>query len=84
MQGFDCESITFKKSVNMFERMEIAESIYEGVLEISYKQSTRTYANRFANTRKQIGEAALSNTYSKMSESTIKYRKLYVDYQTGN
>ena len=84
MQGFDCESITFKKSVNMFERMEIAESIYEGVLEISYKQSTGTYANRFANTRKQIGEAALSNTYSKMSESTIKYRKLYVDYQTGN
>ena len=28
LQGFYCESITFKKSVNMFERMEIAESIY--------------------------------------------------------
>ena len=28
VQGFDFESITFKKYVNMFERMEIAESIY--------------------------------------------------------
>ena len=36
-QGFDCEYITFKKSVNMFERMEIAESIYEGVVEPSFK-----------------------------------------------
>ena len=32
IQVFDCESITFKKYVNMFERMEIAESIDEGVL----------------------------------------------------
>ena len=35
-QGFDCESITFKKYVNMFERMESAESIYEGVEEPPY------------------------------------------------
>ena len=27
VQGFDCESITFKKALNMFERMEISESI---------------------------------------------------------
>ena len=32
VQGFDYEYITFKKNVNMFERMEIAESIYEGVV----------------------------------------------------
>ena len=37
VQGFDCESITIKKAVNMFERMEIAEFIYEGVVEPSYK-----------------------------------------------
>ena len=37
VQGFDCESITFKKAVNMLERMEIDESIYEGVVETSYK-----------------------------------------------
>ena len=27
VQGFDCEYITFKKAVNIFERMEISESI---------------------------------------------------------
>ena len=27
VQGFDCKSITFKKDVNIFERMEISESI---------------------------------------------------------
>ena len=27
VQGFDCESISFKKAVNMFERMEIVEYI---------------------------------------------------------
>ena len=36
VQGFDCEYITFKKAVIMFECMEIDESIYEGVVEPSY------------------------------------------------
>ena len=36
VQGFDCESIDLKKAVNMFERMEMAESIFEGVVEPSY------------------------------------------------
>ena len=36
VQGFNCETISFKRSVNMFERMEISESIYEGVLKSSY------------------------------------------------
>ena len=37
VQGFDFEFITFKKAVNMFERMDISESIYEGVVEPSYQ-----------------------------------------------
>ena len=37
VQGFDCESITLKKAVNMFERMENSESIYKVVVEPSYK-----------------------------------------------
>ena len=41
IQGFDCESINFKKYVNMFEHMEINESIYEGVVEPCYKKITR-------------------------------------------
>ena len=36
VQGFDCEYFTFKAYVNMFERMEIAAYIYEGVVEPYY------------------------------------------------
>ena len=36
VQGFDCRSISFKEAVNIFERMEIAESIYEDLVEPSY------------------------------------------------
>ena len=38
VQGFNCAYITLKISVNMFERMEINKSIYEGVVEPSYKK----------------------------------------------
>ena len=37
MKGSDCEYITFKSDVNMFECMEISESIQEGVVETSYE-----------------------------------------------
>ena len=33
VQGFDCEYIFFMKAANIFERMEIAEYIYKGVVE---------------------------------------------------
>ena len=36
VQGFDCESISFKKFVNMFERMGISENIFEGLVTPSY------------------------------------------------
>ena len=32
VKGFDCDYITLKKAVNIFQRMEIAESICEGVV----------------------------------------------------
>ena len=32
VQGLHCESISFKKTANIFEWMDIDESIYEGVL----------------------------------------------------
>ena len=35
---FYCESITFDKSINMFEHMEIMESIFEDVVEPSYEK----------------------------------------------
>ena len=37
VQGFDWKSITLKKSVNVFGRMDITESIYEGTVEPFYK-----------------------------------------------
>ena len=36
VQGFDCEYINFKKSVNMFEHMDIVGCIYGGVVKPSY------------------------------------------------
>ena len=33
VQGFYCKTVAFKDSVNTFESMEIAENIYEGVVE---------------------------------------------------
>ena len=36
VRGFDYEFINFKTSKNMFEHMEISETMYEGVLEPSY------------------------------------------------
>ena len=39
VQGFGCEYITFKAAINTFERMEISEYIYEGVVEPSYKKT---------------------------------------------
>ena len=38
VQIFDCDTISLKNSINMFERMEISESIYEGVVTHSYKK----------------------------------------------
>ena len=43
----------------MFECMEIAESIYEGVVEPYYKKITGTDSNRAGNSSKKGGEAAL-------------------------
>ena len=83
VQIFDCELITLNKAVNMFEHMEISESIYEVVVEPSHKQSTRVYDNRVGYSRKKIGEASLSHTYSKMSDRYGKHRKIYVDHLKG-
>ena len=38
VQVFDCETITFKNYANMFELMEIARTVYEGVVYTSYKK----------------------------------------------
>ena len=83
VQGFDCETITFKNAVNMFERMEISESIYEGVVEPYLKNLTRTYSNRAGHISKLRGEADLSTTYSNMIDTAGESRKSYADHLEG-
>ena len=74
VQGFDCEYISFKIDVNVFERMYIAEYIYEGVVETSYKKITRADTNRDVHSRHNIGEEDSSQTYPAMYESAGKCR----------
>ena len=63
----------------MFEHMEIAESIYEGVVETSYKKTTGAYSNYAGNRRLKRVETVSSKNPSNMSESAGKCRKIYVD-----
>ena len=46
----------------MFEEMEVVESIYEGVVESSYKKSTRVDATHAGHRRENRGEDASSHT----------------------
>ena len=44
----------------MLGHMEIAETIYEGVVEHYYSKTARAYANRAGHSKKNRGESALS------------------------
>ena len=67
----------------MFERMEISESIYKGVVEPSYKKPTQADANRAGHSRHKRGESSWSCTCPKKGESSGKRRKRHVDSLTG-
>ena len=64
----------------MFDRMEICESVYEGVVENHDKKSTCFDTNHAGRSRKNRVEAALSQIHSAMGGSAVKYRKRYVDF----
>ena len=65
----------------MFECMEVVESIYECVLEPSYKKSTRQDNKRAGYRRKMSGETASSKNYSEIHDSPFKHIKRYVYHQ---
>ena len=44
VQEFYFELVFLKQYINMFESMEISKNIYEGVVELSYKKTTRKEA----------------------------------------
>ena len=58
----------------MFENMVIAEYIYEGVVEPSYKNPTRSDANCDGHIRNKRGESDSSKTHSAMGEISDKRR----------
>ena len=59
--------------------MEIVESIYEGVVEPSYKKPTRLDTNLAVHSRNKRGESASSKAHLTVGESTGKRQKRYVD-----
>ena len=66
----------------MFERMEIDEFIYKGVLEPSYKKPTREDFTSAVHRRQKIGESASSWTSSHKGEISSKHSKQHVDSPT--
>ena len=52
---FYCESITFKRAVNVFDHMVITESIYEGKVLPSYLKTTQANANCAGHSRHNRG-----------------------------
>ena len=67
----------------MFERMDIEEYIYEGVVEPFYKKSTGADAIHTGHIKKKRGEAASSHTYYAMSERAGRRRKVNVEHPKG-
>ena len=67
----------------MFERMEIAKSIYKVVVEPSYKNPTREDANRAGHISQNRGEAASSWTFPEKGESAVKHIIRRPDRPTG-
>ena len=75
MKGFDCESISFKKAVNMFERKQIDESVYEGVIKPSYEISTWEDANCASQSSNKRGGSDLSHIDPTMGARAENRRK---------
>ena len=67
----------------MCEYIEIAESIYEGVVEHSYKKTTHADANPDGHSRKKSGGAASPWSRPENVESAGKRRKRHLDSPTG-
>ena len=63
----------------MFECMEIDESIYEDVVEPSYKKPTWVDANHAGHSRQKKGESTSPWTRPEKGESAGKRRKRHVD-----
>ena len=76
MQGFDFETVTLKRAINMFKSMELSEYIYEGVLYYYYKiKNTREESNLDRHSSKMRGGSSLSNSNPEMDSRAGKCKK---------
>ena len=72
--------LLLKEYVNMFELMEIMETIFEGVVEPYYRKTTREYANLSGRSRKNKEESASSKFYSDMGKCSEKRNQRCVNF----
>ena len=63
----------------MFKRMEVAETIYKGVVGPSYEKPTISYDNHHGHIRKVGLVSALSKTHFKMGKCAVKHNQRYMD-----
>ena len=63
----------------MIERMEIYETIYEGVVEPLYLKTTIKDDNSYDHSSKMRGLSSSSKSYSEMGSLTDKRKKMRVD-----
>ena len=60
--------------------MEIAENIYESVVEPSYKKTTRVDSNRDGNSRQMSGVSASSKAYPEVGNHSVNLNQRYIDH----
>ena len=71
--------LLLSKTDNIFESMEIVETMFEGVVEPSSKKTTRNVSNQAGRTKQMRGEDASSKLYIEMGKRAGKCKKRYVD-----
>ena len=74
------EKLLLLKSVNIFKCMEIAKTVYEGVVESSHNKTTTSHTNRAGHSRKIRGVTDYSKTYSEKGNHAVKFKQRYVDH----
>ena len=77
-------NILLLKRLLMCLNPQIFLILFQKVQQNLLTNTTRQDFNRDGHRRLNREEAALSYTYSEMSESAVQHRKIYVDYPRGN
>ena len=79
---FDFKSDPFCADTELFKRMEVAESIYEGAGAPYQNKYTRTYFNRFSAHKTQGGDPALPTGYT--NNRARKHKNKYAEFSKSN